>query len=402
MAKITFENIEFCEENDRVKLVFLKIFYTFISKEDLNKIGKFNVKKNTIEFFSQTEKAVNNKFYILLSNAFENLVNSLSNNKTVYVHKNSGIPLIGSIYFGLIDRNSSVIEVRPITSCNYNCIYCSVNEGVSSNKSNDFVVEKDYLVQELKSLIEYKGISDIEAHIGTQGEPLLYADLIPLIRDISSLKGVKVVSIDTNGSLLTEENIDELAKAGLTRINLSLNAIDPLIYKKMCGLNKDNSHILKIASYASKKLDLLIAPVWVPSINDSEIPKIIEFSKKVGAKIIGIQNFLNYKGGRNPVKQMEWTLFYEKLKEYEKKYNTKLILTKEDFNIRKTKKLVKPFEKDDIVSAKIVCNGRNKNEVIAVSKNRTITISNVKREKNDVVKVKLTRDKHNIFYGVLI
>ena len=73
-------------------------------------------------------------------------------------------------------------------------------------------------------------------------------------------------------------------------------------------------------------------------------------------------------------------------------------------------------EKGDVVKAKIVCPGRLKNEMIAVADDRNITIPNCFGNlrfpepwaspncfiENKEVKLKITRSKHNIFYGVII
>ena len=131
------------------------------------------------------------------------LKNKITNKKTIYIHQNSGIPLIGNNAFGLIDRNTSIIEVRCITGCNLDCIHCSVDQ---DKRPVDFVVEKDYLVQEFKELVKHKGINEIEAHIGTQGEPLLYSPLADLITDLSVIPEVSVIALDTNGTLLTKKN----------------------------------------------------------------------------------------------------------------------------------------------------------------------------------------------------
>jgi len=63
------------------------------------------------------------------------------------------IPLIGLNYFGIVDRNTSLIEVKPSTICNFNCIYCSIDAGLSSKKPVEFVIEKDFLIEELEKLV---------------------------------------------------------------------------------------------------------------------------------------------------------------------------------------------------------------------------------------------------------
>ncbi|MBW2996218.1 radical SAM protein [Candidatus Woesearchaeota archaeon] len=343
MASLKFKDISFEDKKDKIKISFLRIFSAEISKKDLQSIGRFTITKNSISFPAVSGAKADKKFNFLLSTAFRSLKNKITKQKTIYIHQNSGIPLIGHNAFGLIDRNTSIIEVRPITGCNIDCIYCSVSQ---DKRPVDFVVEKDYLIQEFRKLLNHKQINEIEAHIGTQGEPLLYQPLAELIKDLSSMPEVSTIAIDTNGTLLTKEKVDELINAGLTRFCFSINALDQKLAKKIANKPYNLDYILEILNYISKQdVELILTPVWIPGINDKEISKLIELSKKLSCKI-GIQNFLNYKFGRNPVKQMPWQEFIDKMKALEEKYNAHLLFNfKEDFNIRQTKKLPKPFRK---------------------------------------------------------
>jgi len=402
MAKLNFKTLSFKDEGSNIKVNFLRIFYFYLDKESLEKIGKFKLDKNSITF-ETAENRAERKFNQLLFKNFNNLINMISGKKTVYIHRNSGIPLVGSNSFGIVDRNTSIVDIRPITSCNQNCIFCSVDAGLSSKNQVDFVIEREYLTEEFRKLVEFKGCN-VEVHLGSQGEPLLYAEIVELIKDMASIKRVKTISMDTNGSLLTEEFVDKLAKAGLTRINLSLNAMDKNLARKLAGCNYDVEKIKKIAIYISKKMQVAIAPVLVPGFNDNEMENLIEFAKKLRGNrkgyFIGIQNFLNYRFGRNPCKQLSWDKFYEKMKILEKKTGVNLLLSAEDFNIQKTKKLPKPFKKGEIIKAEIVCPGRLKNEMLAAASNRTISVPNCFKKGN--VKIKITRTKHNIFMGNIV
>lgn len=394
MAELAFQDLSFEEKGDKIKFSFLRIFYFYIPKDELYNIGDFIVGKNSITFKGIEQKKAERKFYTLLEKGFKELKNSLNNKPAIYIHKNSGIPLIGNVAFGLIDRGTNVIEVKPVTGCNLKCIYCSVDE---DKRPVDFVIEKDYLVEEFRKLVEFKNADNIEAHIASQGEPLLYAPLADLIRDISKIKEVKTISIDTNGTLLTKSKVDELVESGLTRFNFSINSLDDKIANKIAGTAYNGKKIKDICKYIAKKASLIITPVLIPTINEEEMPKIIEFAKEIKADI-GIQNFLNYKMGRNPAKQIEFGEFYKKLKEWQDKYKVKLIKSVEDFNIIKTKSLPKPFRKEEVIEAEIVCSGRIKNEKIAVAKQRTISIPNCYKDKGKV-RLKITRTKHNIFIG---
>ena len=403
MVRLEFVDLKFQEEVNQVKVNFYRNYYFYIDKESLKSIGKFKINNNSIEFSGASEGYARKRFDHILSEGFDNLKNQLNNKRTIYIHQNSGIPLIGSIYFGIVDRGTNIIELRPSTGCNLNCTYCSVDEGKGSKKQVDYVVELEYLLNEFKALAEIKKC-DIEAHINTQGEPLLYPRLVELVKSLSSIKSVKTISMDTNGTLLTKDVVDKLTDAGLTRFNLSLNAIDEKIAGKMAGMPYNSKKVMKIAEYILKKTDLIIAPIWLPGYNDDEIPKIIEFAVKIwegkSAPKIGIQNFLDYKFGRNPVKSMSFDTFYKKLKELEVEYNIRLISSPEDFNIKQAASLPIPFKKGEITKAKVICPGRLRNEMLAVAKGRVISIPNCDKAEG-VVKIRITRTKHNIFIGVI-
>ncbi len=403
MAVLEFKDLSFEDNKDRIKVNFLKIFYFYLEKIELEKIGKFKTYKNKIIFKDTTDTKASRKFNFLLEIGFQDLKNKVTGRKTIYIHKNSGIPLLGTIYFGIIDRGTNIIEIRPITGCNINCIYCSVDEGCPSKKLIDDVIEKDYLVEELRRLIDYKKADNIDIHINSQGEPLLYADIVELVRDIKNIKAVKIISIDTNGTLLNKNLINSLADAGLTRFNLSLNAINPDIADKIANKPYDIKKVLEMAKYITKKTDLIITPVLVKGYNEQEMPRLIEFAKEVKAgkncPPIGIQNFLNYRFGRNPVKEIPMEEFFKILEKLEKEHDIELTV-KQGFKIEKTKELSKPFKRKEIIEANIRMPGRIKKEKLAISKERIITVPNC--YKDGKAKIRITRTKHNIFYGELV
>ena len=404
MAELVFKELKFEREKDKIKVNFLKLFYTYLEDSSLERIAPFEINKNSIFFHNVPEHRARKKMDFLLQSSFQNLRNRLNNKPTMYIHENSGIPLIGTNYFGLIDRGTNIIEVKPITSCNISCIFCSVDEGPLSKRKIDFVVEKDYLVKEFEKIVNFKNSNKIDAHINAQGEPLLYGDMVELVNDVMSIKGVKSSSIDTNGTLLTKQLVNELANAGLTRINLSLNALDPEKAQRLAGCPYNLNKVLEIALYIPTKMDLIIAPVWVPGYNDEEIPKLAKFAEEIGAgkgcPSIGIQNLLNYKFGRNPVKTASMDEFYKKMRELEQMHNVKLIFDKNAFGVEDLPEIPKPFRKGQLVDAKLVLHGRIRNEKLAVAQDRLISVPNCDKEIRSKVTLKITRTKHNIFLGI--
>ncbi|MBT4805024.1 radical SAM protein [Candidatus Woesearchaeota archaeon] len=409
MAELAFKTLSFEIKGEDLQVNLLRIFYAKIPLSELNQIGPFKlIDQHTLEFTDTYQEKAEMKFSYLLSNHFDNLKNSINGNKAVYVHQNSGIPLMGNVSFGIIYRNTSLIEIKPVTSCNLNCIYCSVGEG-SNSKKTDFVVEKDYLVEELRKLLKVVK-EPVEIHIGVQGEPFLYADLIPLVEDLYSNEQITVISMDSNFTLVTKSQMDKLAEfKDKLRFNVSLDAMNQELAEKLAGCKYNLDYVLDMIKYAVKKeINILVAPVFIPGYNDNELEKITAFVKELGLEakskhpVLGIQNFLNYKTGRNPVRAKDWQEFYGMINDLECKIGLKQKLSATDFGIKKTIELEKPFQMGDEIKAIVKSVDRFPNSVIAVAKGRTISVPECRFKKDKKIKVKISRDKHNVFAGKIL
>ena len=279
MAKLEFKTLTFSidksNNKNQLKVNLLKQFYCLIPLEEVEKISEFKlIDTHTIEFKNIEKDKADTRFSFLLAKYFDQLKNKLTGNPVTYIHRNSGIPLMGNVAFGIVYRNSSIIEIKPVTSCNLDCVYCSISEGLSSKK-HDFVVEKDYLVEELIKLIKFVN-EPVEIHIGVQGEPFLYADMEELFKDLQAMEKVHTISIDTNGTLLNKERIDRISVNDKLQLNLSLDAIDPEKAKRIAGVKSYNvKHVMKVIEYASEKLKVIVAPVLTMGYNEDEMEKII-------------------------------------------------------------------------------------------------------------------------------
>jgi len=99
----------------------------------------------------------------------------------------SDIPLIGSLYFGIIDRGTSLLQVRPSCGCNLNCPFCSVDAGPeSTTRATSYEVEMEYLVEAVQEIAGFKG-PGVECHIDSPGEPMMYSRLPELVTALSSI-----------------------------------------------------------------------------------------------------------------------------------------------------------------------------------------------------------------------
>ncbi len=326
----------------------------------------------------------------------------------IRIAKDSGIPLLGSLYFGVVDRGTSLLQVRPSCGCNLNCPFCSVDAGADSRtRSTSYEVEREYLIDYVEEIAHFKG-PGVECHIDSPGEPMLYREIAELVADLKSIPGVTIISMQTNGTLLSDAMISSLESAGLDRINLSLHALDPAVARELAGVPWfDVSKITGAArAVAQSRIDLLIAPVYLPGINDAEIPKIIRFAQEIGAgkrfPPVGIQKFEKYRYGRIPrrVKVQSWWQFYNKsLRPWEKECGCRLVITPQDFKTERRPMLPKCFEKGEKVTVTIRAPGWLKGEMLGVARDRIVSVMGCLKELGDV-RVKIVSAKHGIYVAV--
>ncbi|MDI6737693.1 MAG: radical SAM protein [Nanoarchaeota archaeon] len=317
----------------------------------------------------------------------------------IHITRESGIPLIGCIAFGIIDRGTDLLQVRPTTMCNMHCRFCSVSANSPDMHPASFTVDKDYLLEELKKIIEFKGV-ECEINLDSVGEITTYSQLTELVKGIKAIPKVKRISMQTNGTLLTGEKVYALEKAGISQINLSINSLDSKQAADLSGCSTYSlDHILQIAKMiADSSIQLLIAPVWIPKVNDAEMPKLVELAKKLNAKI-GIQKYETYRYSRKikGIKPITFWKFYQQLKAMEKETGTKLALTKEDFGIHKASRLPAVFEEREKIQAVVKCPGWQKAQMIAAAKGVCVSVNKCLAEAGKRVRIKILENKNNIY-----
>ncbi|MFX0019146.1 MAG: GTP 3',8-cyclase MoaA [Promethearchaeota archaeon] len=173
--------------------------------------------------------------------------------------------------------NREIKHIRfSITSkCNYNCIYCD-QEGFIP-KTTELTV--DEITKLCKILAEILKVTRIKF---TGGEPLCREEVITIIKNVSELGLYKDISLTTNGYLLYEK-AEELFKAGLNRINVSLGSLKPEVYRKIYGIDA----LDKVLKGLEKAKQVGFEPiklnfVFLKGINDNELENILEFCRKNG------------------------------------------------------------------------------------------------------------------------
>lgn len=119
------------------------------------------------------------------------------------------------------NRKINYLRISVTDRCNLRCRYCMPEEGVT------FIAHKDILsFEEIREVVKVAVPLGIDKIRLTGGEPLVRRDIVELVRMIASVEGVKDLAMTTNG-LSLEKFAEPLAKAGLHRINISLDTTDP-------------------------------------------------------------------------------------------------------------------------------------------------------------------------------
>jgi len=318
------------------------------------------------------------------------------------------MPLIGHIAFGLIDRGTNLIQVRPVSTCPLSCVFCSVDAGPrSKRRQTEYVVGIEHILDWFRRVAMIKR-GKVQAHIDTVGDPVTYPYLVELVHGLANISNVSVVSIETNGVLLTEKMVDRLEAAGLSRINLSIHSLDPEKAKGIVGSRLyDVERVKGIAEYVAQctGLDLIITPVWVPGINDQDIHQIIKYALEIGAgkrcPPLGIQKYEAHKYGRKPegIRPMSWRRFYSELRRLERKYGVKLVLSPQDFGIFKDIRLPLAGKRGENVRVEVVGPGWLKGQWLGVFHERCVTLVGVRGAApiGEKIHAKLLRVKHNIY-----
>ena len=120
------------------------------------------------------------------------------------------------------NRNISYLRVSVTDRCNLRCRYCMPEDGVKLMKHDD-ILSFDEIVEVVKTAVGL-GIDKVRI---TGGEPLVRKGIVTLVEKISKIEGINDFGLTTNGILL-EMFATDLRKAGLHRLNISLDTMNPV------------------------------------------------------------------------------------------------------------------------------------------------------------------------------
>lgn len=123
------------------------------------------------------------------------------------------------------NRKLNYLRISVTDRCNLRCTYCMPENGIKQLSHHD-ILNFDEIVDVVKHGVKL-GINKVRL---TGGEPLVRKGIVDLVKMIWDVEGIKDLSMTTNAILL-DKFADDLKKAGLQRINISLDTIDAEKFK---------------------------------------------------------------------------------------------------------------------------------------------------------------------------
>lgn len=169
-------------------------------------------------------------------------------------------------------RRVDYIRLSITDRCDFRCVYC-MSEDMTFLPRNEVLSleECERLVRVFVSL----GVSKVRI---TGGEPLVRKNALWLFEQVGQLPGLRELVVTTNGSQL-ESQAESLKKAGVKRINISLDSLDAKRFRKITRVGDLDKVLRGIA--AAKKAgfeNLKLNTVLMRGVNDDEALPLLEFA----------------------------------------------------------------------------------------------------------------------------
>ena len=189
-------------------------------------------------------------------------------------------------------REIKYMRISLTELCNLRCRYCMPEEGVCK-KSHEEMLTQEEIIKAIK-VASKLGVAKIRL---TGGEPLVKKDIVQLVSQIKEINGIEEVCITTNATLLPQY-ANDLKKAGLDRINISLDTLNPEKFKYITrvGELKDTLAGIDAAINAGFK-KIKINSVLIGGFNDDEIVDLANLTLKQPTDVRFIELMPMYDSG---------------------------------------------------------------------------------------------------------
>ncbi len=184
----------------------------------------------------------------------------------------------------LLGRGLRDLRISVTDRCNFRCRYCMPVEVFGAGHA--FMPREELLTYEeivrLVRLLIPLGVEKIRL---TGGEPLLRRGLDDLVAMLAAVDGVKDLAITTNGVLLAH-HAEALALAGLDRVTVSLDAMDPEIFARMNGVGAKVERVIAGINCAKTfGLRVKVNAVIQRGVNEGEILPLARWARTAGVDL---------------------------------------------------------------------------------------------------------------------
>jgi len=171
-------------------------------------------------------------------------------------------------------RKIDYMRLSITDRCNLRCKYCMPEDVECISHDNVLRLEE---IHRLCAIMAKLGVKTIRL---TGGEPLVRKGWLGFARELKAIKGVENITLTTNGILL-EEHLEELKELGITKLNISLDTLDPDIYEKITGSNAFTEVSESIMKALHMGMNVKINCVPLAGINDHEIIQIAQLTERL-------------------------------------------------------------------------------------------------------------------------
>ena len=181
------------------------------------------------------------------------------------------------------NRKINYIRISVTDRCDFRCIYCMSEQMKFLPKKELLTLEE---INRIASIFISMGVEKIRI---TGGEPLVRKNIDTLFNNLSKNKDLKELTLTTNASQLMKK-AEMLKASGIERINISLDSLNPLNFKKMTRTG-DLSNVLDGIEHAINigLKQIKLNTVIMKGINDHEIFDLVEFAIKKNIDISFIE-----------------------------------------------------------------------------------------------------------------
>ncbi|HEX2300351.1 MAG TPA: GTP 3',8-cyclase MoaA [Pseudonocardiaceae bacterium] len=184
----------------------------------------------------------------------------------------------------MLDRYGRVatdLRVSLTDRCNLRCTYCMPAEGLDW-LPEDQTLDDDEVVRLIRIAVEHLGVQQVRF---TGGEPLLRRGLERIVQDITALQPRPRVSLTSNGIGL-ERRAEALAAAGLDRVNISLDTLDPERFRQISRRNQHQKVLAGLRAAADTDLrPVKVNAVLVRGMNDDEALGLLHYCLEHGYEL---------------------------------------------------------------------------------------------------------------------